>query len=122
MIDIKKRILIVEDEFIIAKTYEIYLKKNGFELTGIESSGMSAIEAVTTDNPDIVLMDIFLKGEMTGIQAAKIITEREKLQIVFISGNSDEKTVLEALAIKGSKFLKKPLNMNELFLILNEPF
>ena len=70
----KINVLIVEDEAIVSKDIQQSLKKLGYNVVGSSATGESALQLVQTEHPDIVLMDIMLKGEMNGIQTADKIT------------------------------------------------
>ena len=71
-------ILVVEDESIVAKDIQVCLRKLGYEVIGICSSGEDAIEKALEMKPDLIMMDIMLKGELSGIQAAAIIRENTR--------------------------------------------
>ena len=69
----KINVLVVEDESIVSKDIQHSLKKLGYNVVGASATGERAIELAESEQPDIVLMDIMLKGEMNGIQAAEVI-------------------------------------------------
>ena len=69
----KANVLVVEDEFIVSKDIQSSLKKLGYHVVGAAPSGEKALELARTEHPDIVLMDIMLKGDMNGIQTAEIM-------------------------------------------------
>jgi two-component system, response regulator PdtaR len=79
----KARILIVEDETVIALGIESKLKILGYEATSIVNSGEKAIEKAESEKPDIILMDIRLKGEMDGIEAAEVIRNKFGIPVIF---------------------------------------
>lgn len=81
----KRRILIVEDEFIVADDLEHQLLKLGCEVVGAAASGDEAIALANEKRPEIVLMDIQLQGKMTGTEAAKIIQRNTGAAIIFVS-------------------------------------
>jgi CheY-like chemotaxis protein len=82
---VKSRILIVEDEQIIAEDLAIQVRRLGHEVLGISSSGEEAIAFAEQSTPDLVVMDVQLEGPMTGAQAAHIIRERTGAAIVFVT-------------------------------------
>jgi CheY-like chemotaxis protein len=82
---VQARVLVVEDEVIVARTIASQLKQLGYIVTGTASSGQVAINKVSENEPDIVLMDIILKGEMDGITAANYIRENLDIPVVFIT-------------------------------------
>ncbi len=86
----KALILIVEDDRIVARDIQNRLKNLGFEVTASVSSGEEAIIRAKEDLPDLVLMDIVLKGEMDGIEAAEIIRSRFDIPIIFLTAHADE--------------------------------
>ena len=109
-----KRILIVEDEAIIATNYEIILQRNGFTVAGITDRGAEVDRFMAESGADLIIMDIFLKDDVSGIDAAKMVRMRTNIPILFISGNSDRRTEEEAVGISFSSFLKKPVRANAL--------
>jgi len=83
------KILIVEDEFIVAHDMKARLFSRGYEKSEIVKSGEEAVDKVSDCNFDLILMDIKLKGEIDGIEAASKIKEKSNVPIVYASGNSD---------------------------------
>ena len=107
-----KRIMIVEDEPIIAASYKIALEKAGFYIPKVFDKGEKAVKEILNISPDLILMDIKLRGELSGIEAAKLIQKRKKVPIIFISGNKDIKE--EVRVIKFAKYMSKPVNLPKL--------
>ncbi len=107
-------VLIVEDETVLAIGMEYSLEELGFEVSGIETTAKAAISHVKEKHPDIVLMDINLKGLETGIDAAKIIWEASKTPVVFLTSYSDDKTIKEAMESEPYGYLLKPCRDEEL--------
>ncbi len=85
----QSRILIVEDEAIIAKEMENQLQDLGYEVTSIVDTGEKAIERAEEDKPDLILMDIRIKGEMDGIEAAEEIRNRFGIPDIFSTAYLD---------------------------------
>lgn len=83
------KVLIVEDECIIAIDIEHHLSDAGYESVGTAATAEEAIRLCADRLPDIVLMDILLKGEMDGIEAARIINERFGIPVLHITANSE---------------------------------
>jgi two-component system, response regulator PdtaR len=108
------RIVVVEDEGIIAEDIRMALIDMGYEVMGIFASGEKAISFLHDNTPDLVLMDIFLKGERDGIETAAIIKENKDLPIVFLSANSDSLVLDRAKRVEPSGYLLKPFNDREL--------
>jgi len=111
----KNRVLVVEDEIIIAMEIKATLKKLGYEVPGIAANGIDAIELSKKTEPDLVLMDIRLKGDMDGIEAAEKIMGLYDIPVIFLTGNSDEEIVSRAISINPAGFLIKPYREKELF-------
>ena len=101
------RILIVEDEGIIALELKKKLEKKGYQVIRIVSSGEEAVEWVMKSRPDLVLMDIKLNGPMTGIEAAREILSRVNLPIIYLTAFSDEKILDEAKITEPFGYLVK---------------
>ena len=108
------RILIVEDESICAKDIQIMLNRLGYSVSGIASKGKEAIEKTRETHPDLILMDIKLKGDMDGIETAERIRELLSIPIIFMSALTDEASLNRTRKIKPSFFIPKPIGINEL--------
>ena len=108
------RILIVEDEMIISMEIKQKLKGMGYDVVGQAISGESAIQKAGEKMPDLILMDIRLKGEMDGITAAKRIMELYDIPIIFLTAHSDKATLERAIAVSPSGYLLKPFKEREL--------
>lgn len=110
-----KRVLIVEDENIIALELEWQLKSLGYQVAGIISRGEDAVERAAELKPDLLLMDISLKGELDGYQTAEIIQAKYPIPVIYLSAFFDDKTLKKA-ASNGRKsiYLKKPFSEYEL--------
>lgn len=107
-------VLIVEDEAVLAIGMEYSLEEFGYEVTGIETTADSALKHVSLNKPDIILMDIKLKGEETGIDAAKKIWAKYKIPIIFLTSYSDDKTIKNAMESEPYGYLIKPCRDEEL--------
>jgi len=110
----KTSILIVEDDFIVAKVIEKSLIEIGYRIAGMVSSGPEAIEAVRQEQPDLVLMDINLQGDMDGITAAEHIQAQRSVPVVFLTAFSDQKTFSRALETAPYGYIIKPFQTNTL--------
>jgi DNA-binding LytR/AlgR family response regulator len=110
----KTRVLIVEDDMIIAANISLQLSKLGYEITGIESRGEEAINHVRLNTPDLVLMDINLKGSIDGIETAYAMQTTTDIPIVYITANNDEATFEKAKKTHPFAFIAKPINMRAL--------
>lgn len=107
-------VLIVEDETVLAIGMEYSLEEFGYEVTGIETSAKDAIKHTQENSPDIILMDINLKGEQSGIDAAKHIWNCYKTPVVFLTSYSDDRTIKEAMKSEPYGYLIKPCKDKEL--------
>ena len=94
----KKKILIVEDELLIAEDIKKALTLSQYDVCAIVTTGEEAIQEVEKLHPDLVIMDIMLAGIMTGIEAAKEIRKKYNTAIVFITAYADERTLDGAMA------------------------
>ncbi|MFA6468173.1 MAG: PAS domain S-box protein [Bacteroidota bacterium] len=106
----KKKIMIVEDEKIVALDLRSILSSVGFTVVAEVSTGKQAVAAAKEFSPDIILMDIALKGAMSGIDAAKLITEHQDIPIVFLTANSDERTLQRAQSTDAYGYILKPFD------------
>lgn len=104
----KAKILIVEDETIIAMDLKLKLEQEGYKVTGLVASGEEAIEMALQHKPDIILMDIMINGAIDGVEAARRILEKLKTKIIFITGNSNLKKSEKLLKVKPFAVLPKP--------------
>jgi PAS domain S-box-containing protein len=102
-------ILVVEDEFITGADLQSKLKKMGYNVPMVVDTGQRAIDAAAELNPDLILMDITLKGEMTGIEAAAVIGNRG-IPVIFLTAHSDDTTVEKAVKSVPFGYLIKPLD------------
>ncbi len=110
----KVRILIVEDEGINAMATKGRLEDLGYEVTGIVASGEEAIEISKKELPDLILMDIKLEGEMTGIEAAEIINEKFNIPVVYLTAHSDPATLEQAKESVQQGYIVKPPDEKDL--------
>ncbi len=104
------KILIVEDELIAAEYLKQVLETNGFEVLDIVDNGKDAIKNAKQLKPDIILMDVMLKGNMSGCEAAVEISNEIKCSILFLSAHLDDEMVEYALEAKAVGYLTKPYN------------
>lgn len=109
-----ERILIVEDESIVALDIVNSLESLGYVVAGQTDRGETAIQMAEEIRPDLVLMDVRLKGQMNGIQAAEQIYARFDIPIVFLSAHSDTLTLQSAMLSQAYGFIGKPFEYREL--------
>ena len=108
------KILVVEDEIIVAEDIGFRLKKLGYIVTATVASGEEAIEKVTENQPDLVLMDIVLKGDMDGVTAAEKIRSKVDIPTVFLTAYADDKTLQRAKLTNPFGYIIKPFQQNDL--------
>jgi len=108
------QILVVEDERIVARGIQCELERMGYEVPQLAASGEEAVAKATELHPDLVLMDIVLRGDMDGIEAARRIRERLDIPVVFLSAYEDEHTLGRAKTTEPFGYLLKPYEEKEL--------
>src|SRR5512136_1309670 len=108
------KILIVEDERIVAADLSERLKRLGYAVSGIAASGEEAIRAVDGDCPDLLMVDIRLKGEMDGIATVEEIKRRHEIPVIYLTAHSDANTVARAKTTGPYGYLLKPFDGHEL--------
>ena len=108
------KILVVEDEMIIGAKISMQLTNLGYEVTGLLCRGEDAILHMEDNKPDVVLLDIQLKGKLDGIETAKQLQQLSDTSIIYLTANSDEATFNRAKATKPAAFISKPFNQLDL--------
>lgn len=111
-------ILIVEDETIVAKDIQNRLKKFGYNISGITSTGEEAIRKVIETKPDLILMDIRLKGNIDGVEAAQEIHNNFQIPIIYLTANADDSTLERVKATNPFGYIIKPFKEKELRTII----
>jgi diguanylate cyclase (GGDEF)-like protein/PAS domain S-box-containing protein len=114
-----ERVLIVEDERIIAFDLQRRLESFGFAVAGSVATGAAALEFCSRDRPDLVLMDIMLEGDLDGIETARLILERYQVSSVFLTAYSDTATLDRAKAAQPLAYIIKPFKERELHTTLD---
>src|SRR5512143_2014839 len=107
-------ILVVEDEYIVGKDVEARLVNLGYSVMAVVGSGEEAVAHVRRRSPELVLMDIMLKGEMDGIAAAEQIRSIADIPIVFLTAFADMQTLRRAQVTDAFGYLLKPFEEREL--------
>ena len=108
------KILIVEDEGIIAENTGMFLKNMGHDVIGIIDNGEDAIDANKENNPDLILVDITLQGELNGIDTVKIINERSDVPVIYMTAHPHNTHVKELAKTTYCEYLQKPFAINKL--------
>ncbi len=109
-----KRILVVDDERIVNLDIQATLKRLGYNIVGDAVSGSEAIEKASQFKPDLVLMDIKLRGEMDGVEAANFIIKSYDIPVVFLTAYSDDQTLNRAKLSGPFGYLLKPFEERDL--------
>ncbi|HEY9623156.1 MAG TPA: ATP-binding protein [Crinalium sp.] len=112
------QILIVEDEGLIADNLQEVLEFLNYSVPAIASSGEQALRHVAELRPDLVLMDIRIKGDMDGIQAAELIWQQFQIPVIYVTGHSDKSTVQRARLTAPFGYLLKPIKERELYVAI----
>jgi CheY-like chemotaxis protein len=110
----KTQVLIVEDELVVAREIERTLVSFGYGVVDVVPSGVMAIGVVDQMHPDLVLMDIHLRGGMDGIAAADLIRQGAGVPVVFLTSYFDDDTLDRAIAVEPFGYLLKPFEPQEL--------
>lgn len=109
------RILVVEDEALIALWLDMELKQAGYEVCSLTATGEAAVEIVEKKNLiDIILMDIHLAGRINGIEAARRIHTASDIPIIFMTGYPQKDLIEQVDKLKTVNYLTKPLKMGDL--------
>ena len=116
----KKKILIVEDEQIIAEDIKCSLKDIGFEDCIIEDSAEQALEVIKKQKPDLIIIDIKLTGKMDGVELAEHIKKIGKIPVIYIAAYTDGKIYDKAIATKPVAYFVKPLSEKELVKVITK--
>jgi len=115
---VKPKILIVEDQFIEAKSLNVILTNAGYSTCSIARSVATALSIIEKENPDLVLVDIFLQGEGTGIDLGRILNDRN-MAFVYLSANSNRQILEEAKSTKPYGFMVKPFRAKDVLIMLD---
>ncbi len=110
---VNERVMIVEDESIVAMGIKHKLEDLGYRVVGIVATGEAAVETALTTEPDIILMDIVLKGDMDGIEAAQKIHRQLDTPIIYITAYSDEEVLERARITEPYGYILKPFKKSE---------
>jgi CheY-like chemotaxis protein len=110
----KVRVLVVEDDALIAMDLSVSISQLGGDVVEVATTANEAMQFVRDLQPDVVLMDVRLRGEPDGVEAAQIIRARGTTPIVFVTGNSDPETLRRMTRLEGAQIILKPVLINEL--------
>ena len=111
----KVKILVVEDEMVIAMNLVSILEDLGYEVLDPANSYEEAVESLKNDQPDIALLDIQLDSDKDGIDFAKYINQHQEIPFIYLTSNADSRTLNQAKETSPSSYLVKPFNQEDLF-------
>ncbi len=117
-----KRVLMVEDDVIIGMEMKDAVDQMGYDVVDIIDRGEDVVSAVKKLNPDVLLMDIRLKGFMSGLDAAAMVRGFSRIPIIFVTGYKDETTSNLIATIPGTFLLTKPVDYELLHSKFREVF
>lgn len=117
-----KQILIVEDDLILSLLLEKQVQRMGYRVAAKVNSGEEAVAKIRESNPDLVLMDIKLVGEMDGVEAIVSVREFSDVPVLYLTGNSDELTRKRAKTTNPIAYMVKPVDMSLLKKTIREVF
>lgn len=106
--------MIVEDEGLLAMTIEEWLESYGYEVVDIAATAEKAIQFAEKLKPDLILMDIKLKGQADGVSAVEAIHQREHIPVLYLTACHDTETVQRANNTRHSGFMQKPVSKYDL--------
>lgn len=110
----KAKILVVEDQNIVALNIKNKLKKLGYTVPSTAASGEEAIRKAELTHADLVLMDIMLKGDIDGIEAARQIRERLRVPVIYLTAYTDDETIARAKLTEPAGYISKPFKEEDL--------
>ncbi|MCM4158176.1 response regulator [Gramella sp. AN32] len=108
------KILIIEDELLIAANTSMHLSSLGYSISGIFSNAEEALKSVSSTRPDIALLDIQLKGKMDGIEIAQILHDQFGIPIIYLTANADDMNFNRAKSTNPFAFISKPFRKLDL--------
>ncbi len=111
----QKKVLIVEDEGVVALSLQSILTKMGYTVVGNAITGDEAIALARDHRPDVILMDIHIKGSLDGIQTTEKINEFSDVPVIYLTAYADDETVSRAIKTRSHSYLVKPVNQRELY-------
>lgn len=104
------RIFFVEDDEVLAKVVEWRLTKLGHNVCGYSNNGAEAVEKIKELTPDLVLLDIELKGEMDGIEIGEFLAEKTKIPFIYLTSHTEENILKRAKKTCPKGYIKKPFD------------
>jgi DNA-binding response OmpR family regulator len=114
-----KKVLIIEDEAIISFGYRLQLEQMGFNVIGAARSSAEAETMLAGERPDVIIMDVYLKGEKTGLQLAQEINAIDPIPIIFLTASTKPEIVEGIRSIRDAEYLVKPIDSDSLIGLLH---
>src|SRR4030043_2371234 len=118
MIMDKIRLLVGEDEGLVARDIEDMVRNAGYEVSAVVGTGEDAVEKAETTHPDLILMDIILREAMDGVEAAEKIRERFNIPVIYLTAHTDENTLQRAKITEPLGYTLKPVEQKELMTVM----
>lgn len=116
-----KKVMIVEDDPLLAVVEQKMVERLGYEVIGKAASGEEALKKIQDLNPEILLIDVQLAGQLNGIQTVKMIREKYMdIPVIFLSGDRSPSVLKDAQGTDYVEFLLKPITVQELSIPLNQ--
>ncbi len=109
-----KKVIIVEDNMLISTLYRHYLNKLNYHIVAEVTNGKEAIQVIKEKEADVIIMDIMLDDDMTGINVVEEIRKTIKTPVIFATGNSDDLNRKKAESFENTDFLVKPVAIDDL--------
>jgi CheY-like chemotaxis protein len=116
----KIKVLVVEDEVIVAQYLRMELEASGYEVCGFVATGEEAIQKAKKEEPDLILMDIHLAGRTDGIEAAQKILDHRKIPIIFMTGYSQLEVAAREKNLNPTRFLSKPVEVEKIITVFED--
>lgn len=110
----KLRLLIIEDDLTSAKLMQVTLARLGYEVTGVAGNGIDAIRLSQETQPDLLMMDINLPGEIDGIQTIELIRLKQDIPVIYVTANTEDETISQAIKTNPIGYLVKPYSREHL--------
>ncbi|PZV13658.1 MAG: hybrid sensor histidine kinase/response regulator [Leptolyngbya sp.] len=111
---VKAKVLIVEDEILVAREIEGCLQELGYGVTGIAADAEVALQQIAETQPDLALIDIVIQGEQDGVTLASQVRDRYQIPIIYLTAYVDEQTLSRAKLTRPLGYILKPFNKNDL--------
>ncbi len=108
------KVLIIEDEAIISFGYRLQLEQMGLDVIGIARSSEEAGTFLAGQRPDVIIMDVYIKGDLNGLQLAQRIHEKDQIPVIFLTASNKPEIVEGIRKLKGCHYLLKPIDTDSL--------